>query len=56
MAKKREPADVRRYREAQEAKKRNLERDKAALQHASDAVTKAEKENEDENRLKNKQP
>lgn len=56
MAKKREPADVRRYREAQEAKKRNRERDNAALQQVRDALTKVEKEIEDENRLKKKQP
>ncbi len=56
MAKQREPADVRRYREAQEAKKRNRQRDEAALQHVRDALTKAEKEIEEEKREQKKQP
>jgi hypothetical protein len=56
MAKQREPADVRRYREAQEAKKRNRERDEAALQQVRDALTKVEKEIEEENRSEQKSP
>jgi hypothetical protein len=48
MAKQREPADVRRDREAREARKRNRERENAALQRLRDAVTKAEKEVEGE--------
>jgi hypothetical protein len=44
MAKQREPADVRRYREAQEAKKRNRQREDAALQYLRDAVAKAEQD------------
>jgi hypothetical protein len=56
MAKQREPADVRRYREAQAAKKRNRERDEAALQQVRDALTKVEKEIEEENRREQKRP
>jgi hypothetical protein len=39
---------------AQEAIKRNRERDEAALQHLRDALTKVEKESEEEKRLGNK--
>ncbi len=56
MAKQREPADVRRYRETQEAEKRNRERDETALQHLRDALTKVEKEIEEENRQEQKKP
>lgn len=50
MAKQKEPAAVRRYREAQEAKKRNRERDEVARQNVRDALTKVEKEIKEENR------
>src|SRR5438128_776342 len=48
MAKQKESAEVRRERETRAARKKNRERENAALQQARDAITKAEKEVEEE--------
>ena len=56
MAKQREPADVRRYREAQEAKKRNRQREDAVLQRLKERIAKAEQEIEDEKKKTEEAP
>ena len=56
MAKQREPADVRRYRQSQEAKQKKDREDKALFKKLNDRLTELEKEAAEEKNVSQRLP